>query len=115
MEKLINRLRDLAAKKDRFVYDLRGNCVVYSGVVCPYRAITADGNAQLSVAILDALEHESILMGSRGIDGTAVYESCRLFTNVDQAMRFAKSQGRNTVYSLNRQVLLEVEARPVAA
>jgi hypothetical protein len=116
MEKLIDRLKELAARKERFTYDLRGNCQVYSGVVACYRA-TPDHEhfTEMSPAILHALEHDSVLTVWRDPQGKVQFDSCRVFTDLPQAVRFAAREKRRSVYNLNRGEHVFVDPAPLAA
>src|SRR5215207_3056329 len=90
-ERNLERLLELVAMKKRFTYDLRSQCQVYSGVVCAYRA-TKDSDHFLELpAVLDhALANDGIVgVWTDQKDGRTYYDSCRLFTDVPNAIRFA--------------------------
>src|SRR5690348_737225 len=87
MDKLIDRLRNLSQRRERFTFDLRGNCLVYSGVVAAYRAREENDHfTDLPKVILHALQHDGILSAWRDPKGQVVYDSCRIFTDVDHAV-----------------------------
>ncbi len=94
----------LLERKERFTYDLRGRCQVYEGVVAAYRAPDgADHFTDVSAVIEHALAHEGIVGGWRDpAQGRCYYYSCRLFTDTEHALRFARAQGQRAVYNLNR-------------
>jgi hypothetical protein len=117
MNKLIDRLSDLARRKERFTYDLRGNCQVYSGIVSSYRAAPDSLHfTDLPMVILHALEHDGVVGAWKDPrDGRIYYDSCRLFTDVGNAFFFARMEGQRSVYNLNREEELFVDAQPVAA
>ena len=101
-QELITRLLDLATRKDRFTFDLRGNCQVYAGIVCAYRATqNSDTPLDLPAVIAHALDHDGII-GAWSKDGRTYYDSCRLFTDQEVALRFARAQGQRAIYNLNR-------------
>jgi hypothetical protein len=104
MRMLTKDIQEILKRKDRFTYDLRAGCQVYGGVVAAYR--TPDGNdhfTDLQSAVAHAFENEG-LVGGWKIPGREdpAYDSCRLFTDMASAMRFAKEQGRQVVFNLNR-------------
>ena len=116
MEKTIERLNELAARKQRFTYDLRGNCQVYSGVVAGYRAAEENEHfTDLEQAILHAYEHDSVIAGWRNADGSWCYDSCRMFTDLPQAIRFAARERRRSVLNLNRGEEVVVDPASLAA
>jgi hypothetical protein len=116
MDKLIERLKELAARKERFTYDLRGNCQVYSGVVACYRASAEHEHfTEIGAAILHALEHDSVLTGWRDAHGKPHFDSCRVFTDLPQALRFAAREKQRSVYNLNRGEHVQVDTEPLAA
>lgn len=104
MEQLIERLSTLATRKDRFTFDLRGECQVYSGVVAAYRATQDSGQSMdLPVVITHALDHDGIIGAWKDPDdGRMYFDSCRVFTDVEHALRFAAEQGQRSVFNLNR-------------
>src|SRR5690349_11486014 len=115
MDKLIDRLKELATRKDRFTYDLRGNCQVYSGVIACYRA-SADSEhfTEMPAAIMHALENDSVLTVRRDADGKLLFDSCRVFTDLPQALRFAAREKQRSVYNLNRGEHVQVDTAPLA-
>jgi hypothetical protein len=116
MEKLIDRLKELAQRKDRFTYDLRGNCQVYSGVIACYRASAEHEHfTDLSTAILHAFENDSMVTAWRDAQGTMHFNSCRAFTDLPQALRFAAREKQRSVYNLNRGEEVQVDPAPLAA
>lgn len=116
MEKTIERLNELAARKQRFTYDLRGNCQVYSGVVAGYRAgEESEHFTDLEQAILHAFENDSVVSGWRDANGEWRYDSCRMFTDLPQAIRFAVRERRRSVLNLNRGEEVMVDPTLLAA
>lgn len=116
MEKLIDRLNELAGRKERFTYDLRGNCQVYSGVVASYRASAEDEHfTDLSAAIIHAFENDSVVTVWRDADGRMYFNSCRIFTDIPQALRFAARERQRSVLNLNRGTEVQVDPTPLAA
>jgi fructokinase len=105
MEHFIIRLTELLQRKERFTYDLRGDCQVYNGVVAAYRATQdSDHFIDLPMVIAHALAHDGIVGGWKNpADGRTYYDSCRLFTDVQEAVRFADREGQQAVYNLNRE------------
>jgi hypothetical protein len=106
---LIRRLVELIAHRDRFTFDLRGECVVHSGVVAAYAATQrSERPLDLPGVIMHAHAHEGIIGAWRTPEGTVQYDSCRLFTSVDQAVHFARIEGQRSVYHIDRQREVEV-------
>ena len=106
MNKLIDRLNLLSLRYKRFVFDLRGNCLVYTGVVAAYEEEGhIAGFVDLAAVIGHALEHDGIVGAWKDRNGGNVhFASCRLFTDQDSAVRFAHQQHQPTVYNLNREL-----------
>jgi hypothetical protein len=106
MEKLLERIQEIASRKNRFTYDIRGHCFVERGVVAAYRASeNSDHFSDLPGVITHALAHEGIL-GSwlDPADGKRYYDSCRVFSDEGTAFSFAQRQGQKAVYNLNRGI-----------
>lgn len=101
---LPEQLAHLLERKDRFTYDLRAGCQVYEGVVAVYR--TEDGKdhfATLAEAVAHALANDGIIGGWKDpATREIIYDSCRLFTDQLNAVRFAKQQDQKAVYNLTR-------------
>lgn len=117
MKKVIERLAELAQRRDRFTYDLRGECLVDRGIVSAYRA-TQDSQhfTDVPAVILHALSHDGIVGAWKDpADGTVYYDSCRLFTDLNHALRFAREQYQRSVYNLNRDEEVPVDGEPLAA
>ena len=112
MEKLIDRLRSITARQDRFAFDLRGNCLVDRGIVAAYRA--TEGSAHfpdLPPAIIHALAHDGIVGAWRDPDdGKLHFDSCRVFTDDGNAMRFARREHQRSVFNLNRMQEMPIPA-----
>ncbi len=109
---LLERLRGLAKRKDRFCYDVRGNSHMYHDVVAAYEMEGID-ETDLERVVLHAMEHDSIVSGWRDpADGLMHYTSCRLFTDVQNAVKFARDQCRTSVYNWNRQTEIAVDPAP---
>lgn len=104
MESMMERLNGLARRKSRFTYDLRGACQVYTGIVSAYKATQdSDQAMDLPAVIAHALDHDGIVGAWRDpSDGRIQYDSCRVFTDQESALRFARTQGQRSVYNLNR-------------
>lgn len=111
MDLVTDRLLSLIARKDRFIYDLRGNCQVYDGVVAAYRATTESGHfTELPLAVAHAMENDGIIgMWKQPGTGSVVFDSCRVFTDVENALRFARTQQQRSVQNLNRNEEVEVD------
>jgi|GEM_PF-809589 len=111
---LIDRLRSIAARKQRFSYDVRGNSYVTSDLVAAYSVPNGkDGIPDLETVLQHALDHDAIVSGYRDpVDGKMHYSSCRLFTDAHNAIAFAKAHGQTSVYNWNRWAEIPVE--PVA-
>jgi hypothetical protein len=117
---LIDRLRSIAARKQRFSYDVRGNSYVTTDLVAEYSVPNGkEGIPELETVLQHALDHDSIVSGYRDpVDGKVYFSSCRLFTDAHNAITFAKANGRSTVYNWNRWAEIPVEepaAQPVRA
>ena len=110
MDQLLEQLKALTARKERFTFDLRGRCQVYEGVVSAYRITEFDRSNELTEVAAHALAHDGIL-GAWRDPGTKEprYESCRLFTDVGNAKRFAREQGQRSIYNLNRHEEIPVD------
>ena len=111
----LEKINSLLRRYDRIAYDLRGECHVLYGVVVAYRAADdAMATSHLPRAIAQALAHDGILGAWRDPATDRVfYESCRLFTDQDHALRFARAQGQRSVHNLNR--MLEVPVTPAGS
>ena len=108
---LLDRLRSIAARKQRFSYDVRGNSYVTTDLVAAYAiAGRADGLPDLETVLQHALEHDAVVSGQRLADGRIHYTSCRLFTDAHNAMAFAKAHGQPSVYNWNRWAEMPVPA-----
>lgn len=100
---LLDRLRSIAARKQRFSYDVRGNSYVTSDLVAAYAIPSGkDALPDLEKVLLHALDHDAVVSGQRLEDGRMLYTSCRLFTDAHNAMVFARAQGQRSVYNWNR-------------
>ena len=115
---LLERLRSIATRKERFSYDVRANCYVTSDLIAAYSVpVGKDGLADLETVLQHALDHDSVVSGYRDpVDGKVHYTSCRLFTDAHNAIVFAKANGRSTVYNWNRwaEVPVEISDAPSA-
>ena len=102
---MLERLADLALRRARFTFDLRGNCLVYTGIVCAYRATQDSARVlDLPAVVAHAMAHDGIVGGwTDPQSGRVQYDSCRLFTDLDMALRFARGEGQRSVYNLNRE------------
>lgn len=112
---LLDRLRAIAARKDRFSYDVRGDSYVYSDFVAPYRLENSKGEptTELTAALEHALVNDGVVTGVKDpATGRTLYTSCRLYTDAGNALRFAKEQGQEWVYNWNRSERVEVTRTP---
>ncbi len=111
---LIDRLRSIATRKQRFSYDVRGNSYVTSDLVVAYGIPgTKEDLPDLETVLQHALDNDAIVSGYRDpLDGRIRYTSCRLFTDLHNAMVFARTQGVTSVYNWNRWTEVPVEAGP---
>lgn len=111
---LIDRLRSIAARKQRFSYDVRGNSYVTTDLVAAYSVPNGkDGLPDLETVLQHALDHDAIVSGYRDpADGKMHYSSCRLFTDAYNAIAFARANGQPSVYNWNRWA--EVPVEPIA-
>lgn len=116
---LLERLRSIATRKQRFSYDVRAHCYVTSDLIAAYSVPDGeDGLPDLETVLQHALDHDSVVSGYRDpVDGKMRYTSCRLFTDAHNAIVFAKANGQSTVYNWNRwaEVPVEVAATPSAS
>jgi len=101
---MLDHLRSIAKRKERFTYDVRGNCYVTRDLVAAYSVPNGpDGPPELENVLKHALDHDSIVSGYRDpADGRMHYNSCRLFTDAHNAITFARAHGQATVYNWNR-------------
>ncbi len=114
---LLERLRSIATRKERFSYDVRGNSYVTRDLVAAYSVPSgADGLPELETVLQHALDHDAVVSGYRDpADGRMHYSSCRLFTDAYNAINFAKAHGHPTVYNWNRWAEVETGLGSVAA
>ena len=112
---LLKELLILLERKDRFTYDLRSGCQVYNGVVAKYRVPSGDGHfVNLELALKHSLAHDGILGCWRDAkSGTVKFDSCRLFTDLENASRFARLQEQHVVHNLTRD--MEWHVHPITA
>jgi hypothetical protein len=112
---LIDRLRSIAARKQRFSYDVRGNSYVTSDLIAAYSVPNGkDGIPDLETVLQHALDHDAIVSGYRDpADGKMHYSSCRLFTDRHNAMTFARAHGQASYYNWNRWEEVLVDPAPV--
>ncbi len=111
---LIDRLRALAARKARFCYDVRGNSHVYDGIVAPYRVeVDAAETNELLPVLEHALVNDGMVTGVKNAStGQTIYTSGRHYTDLGNALRFAREQGQRAVYNWNRQEEVPVVVLP---
>jgi hypothetical protein len=111
---LIDRLRALAARKGRFCYDVRGNSHVYDGIVADYRVDLDDQETHELLPVLEhALVHDGMVTGVKDpATGRTLFTSGRHYTDLGNAMRFAREQGQTSVYNWNRQEEVAVTVVP---
>jgi hypothetical protein len=106
----VYRINALMARHDRFVYDLRADCHVLYGIVVPYRS-PGDGAVitDLSRALALAFSQDGILEVWRALEHQRTcFASCRIFTDLEQAFRFARVEGQGSVNNLNRGMVIDV-------
>jgi hypothetical protein len=106
MENLIMRIQEIASRKSRFTYDVRGHCFVQIGVVVGYRATKdSDHFSEIPAVLSHALANDGII-GSwvDPADGKRYYDSCRVFSDEGTAYAFARRQGQKAIYNLNRGI-----------
>ncbi len=112
---MLDRLRSIASRKQRFSYHVRGNSYVTSDIVAAYQVpVGKDGLPDLETVLAHAMEHDAVVSGERNAEGKVIYTSCRLFTDAHNAIVFAKAQGGTMVYNWNRwaEIPLEEAATP---
>lgn len=110
------RLKDLVSRKDRFTFDLRSECLVYTGIVSAYHA-TEDSEhfTDLPKVMAHALENDGVVgMWKDPETGRINYDSCRIFTDLENALRFARQERQKSVYNLNREEEVRVDAAHAA-
>ena len=111
MNELLEQLRDLSSRKERFTFDVKSRCLVRNGVVSAYRATKGDHYAELRDVLAHALSHEGIVGAWRDPATQRVqYDSCRIFTDMSNAKRFAELQGQRSVFDLERNEEISVRA-----
>ena len=101
---LIERLRALAARKDRSCYDVIGHAHVLDGIVADY-LVERDGHAtqELLPVLEHALAHDGMVTAVKDpATGRIRWSSGRHFTDLGNALRFAKDQRRSAVFNWNR-------------
>ncbi len=114
---MLEHLRSIAKRKERFSYDVRGNSYVTRDLVAAYSVPNGpNGLPELETVLRHALDHDSVVSGYRDpVDGRVRYSSCRLFTDTANAVAFARAHGQASVYNWNRWTEVSVEAAPVQA
>ncbi|HEY0976496.1 MAG TPA: hypothetical protein VGE21_03415 [Flavobacteriales bacterium] len=104
------RLRSFALRRDRFTYDVRGGAFVEIGTVVAFRT---DADTTLpEPAIAHALENEGLVSVHKDQQGQTHFTSCKLFMDLNTALRFAREQDQRSVFNLNRQQEMLADARP---
>lgn len=100
---LLERLRAIAIRKERFSYHVRGNSYVTTDLVAAYNVpVGKDGLPDLETVLHHALDNDAVVSGHRTADGKVWYTSCRIFTDRHNAVNFAKAQRGSMVYNWNR-------------
>lgn len=113
---LMERLRALAARKERFSYDVRGDSHVNRDIIVAYRfEAPAGSQPELDAVIQHAMDHDAIVTGWRDAEGRVHYTSCRLFTDIANAVRFARENGQRSVYNYNRGAEVIVDEPPAGS
>lgn len=113
MRNPIEAIQALAERHERFAYDLRGACRVLSGCVAAYRRGSDPVlSTDLTAAIAHALEQDGILGAWRDpATGAVEYDSCRIFTDQEQALRFARCEEQRSIFNLNRMLEVPVDGK----
>jgi hypothetical protein len=109
---LVDRIREIAERKNRFSYDLRGRAFVDMGIIAAYRATQdSDHFADLPQVVQHALDHEGIVGAWKDpASGQIFYDSCRLFTDPKNAIAFARTQRQRSIFNINRDQEIPVNA-----
>ncbi len=111
---MMERLRAIAARKERFSYDVRGDSYVNTDLIVAYSIENTGKPVDLEKVIAHAIANDSIVSGQRLPDGHVVYTSCRLFTDMQNAERFAREQKQTSVYNWNRYAEMPIKGAAVA-
>ncbi len=107
---LMERLRSIATRKARFSYDVRGDSHVNRDIVAAYRLEgSAGAPPELETVVQHAMDHDAIITGWRDGEGRIHYTSCRLFTDAENAMRFARENGQRSIYNWNRDAEVVID------
>ncbi|HQV51753.1 MAG: hypothetical protein IPI00_10485 [Flavobacteriales bacterium] len=106
---MMERLRAIGARKERFSYHVRGDSYVITDIVVAYNIDSADGPVDLAKVLAHAVDNDSIVSGQRQPDGHVIYTSCRLFTDMQNAERFAREQKQTSVYNWNRYAEMPIK------
>lgn len=111
---LLERLRSLAARKARFCYDVRADSHVYDGIVAPYRVEVEGAETHDLLPVLEhALVNDGMVSGVRDSStGLTRYASGRHYTDMGNALRFAREQGQPAVFNWNREMEVLVGMLP---
>ena len=88
-----------------FIYCLEGHIT--------YTIENEDGPADLAKVLAHAVDNDSIVSGQRQPDGHVIYTSCRLFTDMQNAERFAREQKQTSVYNWNRYAEMPIKGATV--
>lgn len=98
--------------KSRFSYDLRSRAFVDMGIIAAYRATQdSDHFSDLPEVVQHALEHEGIVGAWKDPEsGRLLFDSCRLFTDRHNAIKFARDQRQRSIFNLNRDEEIPVNA-----
>lgn len=110
----MERLRAIAARKERFSYDVRGDSYVNTDIIVAYTIENGGKPIDLETVIEHAIANDSIVSGQRQSDGNVIYTSCRLFTDMLNAERFAREQQQTSVYNWNRYAEMPIKGATVA-
>jgi len=110
---MMERLRAIGARKERFSYHVRGDSYVNTDIVVAYTIENEDGPADLAKVLAHAVDNDSIVSGQRQPDGHVIYTSCRLFTDMQNAERFAREQKQTSVYNWNRYAEMPIKGATV--
>jgi fructokinase len=87
-----------------FTFDIRCMRMVRSGKVAAYKA-TQDsiGNEGLTRVLVHAMLHDGIVGGWLNAQGEMQYDSCRLFTDLDECLQFGREQEQLAIYDLDTE------------
>ena len=92
------------ANADGFTFDIRAERMVTSGIVAAYAA-TQDtfGFERLAYVVEHAANNGGVVGGWLNRDNARFYfDSCRVFTDLAEAMAFGKAEGQIAIFDLDQ-------------